>query len=395
MEQPFIVGKPVSGKYFINRKNEIKKITSLLSGVIKRNVNNVILLGLRRTGKSSLLLNVEKELRKKKKKSIVVTFDAYGISTKERFAKTYMELILNSYIEQSGDSAYRIRVRKALSQGYDALKNRISEFDVTLAEFITFQTKFRESKVDEDELIEFALNYPEKLAKDKKTSFVIMLDEFQDLLKWGDDFVKTLRKIVQSQNSTTYAFCGSAPTILKDLVYTKRSPFYKQLTEIDVGKLDKKSVTSFIKRRLKTVKINIDSKALELAYSCTEGFPDYVQRLGLELYLKSLETSNKSITEKEIEISYKSMLGSLDPDFSTSLASYSDLEKDILIALSMNFEGPAEIAREIRKKRTDIFKTLDRLVAQDIVEKPRSGKYRIADPIFSDWIQDRYSPLSS
>jgi len=53
----FRYGKPVTGKYFINREKELKKIHDILSEIPKGGGNNIALIGLRRTGKTSLLKN--------------------------------------------------------------------------------------------------------------------------------------------------------------------------------------------------------------------------------------------------------------------------------------------------------------------------------------------------
>lgn len=389
MEQPFIVGKPVTGKYFIDRKNELKKLLALLAGVPKGSINNVILLGLRRTGKSSLLVNAQKILVKKNE-SVVVIFDAYGISTKERFARKFVDVVLASYIEQSGDNAYKQKLRKLLAQGYDALKNKVSEFDVEVSEFVKFQTKLRESSVDEDELLEQAFKYAEKLGKDKNISFVIMIDEFQELLKWEPLFLKMLRRLVQSQSHVSYVLSGSAPTIMKNMVYDSKSPFYKQLTEIPIAMLDKQSVTSFVKKRLQSVRITIDHQALEKIYYLSRGFPDYVQRLGLSLYLLCLEEEKKHLKEDDVDRAYSEMIDQLDADFSGQFESHSDQEREILIALANSVDTPTAIAIEIRKLRTTIPKTMDRLVNADIVEKHGTGKYRIVDAVFSEWILRKY-----
>jgi len=389
LEQPFIVGKPVTGKYFIDRQNELKRLLALLAGVPKGNINNVILLGLRRTGKSSLLVNVQKILVKKNT-SVVVIFDAYGISTKERFAKKFLDAILESYIEQSGDNAYKQKLRKLLAQGYDALRNGISEFGIEVSEFVKFQTKLREPTINEDELLEQALKYAEHLGKDKRVSFIIMIDEFQELLKWGDGFLKMLRRLVQSQSHVSYVLSGSAPTIMKSMVYDSKSPFYKQLTEIPIGMLDKQSVTSFVKKRLHAAKITIEPTALEKIYYLSRGFPDYVQRLGLSLYLLCLQDEKKHLKEEDVDKAYSEMIDQLDADFSGQFESHPDLEREILIALANSVDTPTAIAIEIRKPRTTIPKTMDRLVNADIVEKHGTGKYRIVDAIFSEWILRKY-----
>ena len=53
---------------------------------------------------------------------------------------------------------------------------KLSDFDIVISEFVTFHSKFRESTGNEDELLEYALEYPEKLGKSKGITFVIMID---------------------------------------------------------------------------------------------------------------------------------------------------------------------------------------------------------------------------
>jgi hypothetical protein len=53
----------------------------------------------------------------------------------------------------------------------------------------------------------------------------------------GDDFLKNLRRVIESQKRVAYAFSGSVTTIMKDLLYHQQSPFYRQLVEIELGRL--------------------------------------------------------------------------------------------------------------------------------------------------------------
>jgi uncharacterized protein len=394
MEQPFVVGKPVSGKYFIDRESEMKKILALLSGTSKGNNNNVILLGLRRTGKSSILLNV-KEMLSKRKGVIPVIFDAYGLSTKERFSRSLIDRILQTYIELTDDKRRKENLKKILSQAMEKIEGRIETFDIEFAEYVRFHARLRESKVHEDELLEQALQYAESLGREKDVHFIIMIDEFQDLLQWGDKFLKMFRRLVQAQKHVAYVFSGSAPTIMKKLIYDAKSPFYKQLVEVPVGRLDQQSVSAFVRKRLKSVNLGIDVDALDRVYLLSSGFPDYVQRLGLQIFLNSLESGKKQVNVTMVQAAYDELILQLDPDFNNLFATFSDLEKEILIALSGGFNTYAEMAREVRKPQSSLPKTVMRLMRQDIVEAHGKGRYRITDPILADWLNRRYSALAS
>jgi len=72
-------------------------------------------------------------------------------------------------------------------------------------------------------------------------------------------------------------------------------------------------------------------------------------------------------------------------------AIFSPLERDILISLSTGNKQANEIAREVRNKLQNISKTLTRLVNYGVVERPLTGRYRLADAVFSDWLRKRFS----
>jgi len=250
-----------------------------------------------------------------------------------------------------------------------------------------------DSKSDEDILVEEALQYVESLAKEKGMYFAVMLDEFQDIIKWGEQTLKRLRTIIQDQKRTCYLLSGSATTVMRNLVYEKRSPFYRQLVEIPVGKLEKNIVKKFLKERFDTVKIKIADPEIDKIATDCEGYPDYIQRLGLELYL--VVGPGGSITPSQIERAYEDMILGLDGEFENYFKTFSPTEREILVAISREKSKASEIAREARKQIQNISKELRMLVNYGVIEKPMTGQYRMADPVFSDWLKRRFQGEAS
>ena len=390
MSQPFIVGKPVTGEHFVGRDKEIEKLMVLLSGAAKGKANNVILLGARRTGKSSILLNLRDKISKDAGGGVVpVIFDASGIPTKRWFAKTLVRRILLAYSRHTGDRSYREKAKEIIVSSANKIQSNLSEFDVGASEFASFHLKLREQNHTEDELLEDALQYAEKFGTDKGITFVVMIDEFQDVLRWGDEFLGLLRKIVQVQSRVAYVFSGSAPTIMREMVYDSKSPFYKQLVEIYAGPLAEDSVRSFVKSRLATVGITIDEPSLEKIFLLSGGLPDYVQRLGLQMYLDCLTEDRNSVIKENVESIYSKLMVQLDPDFSNSFKIFSSMEREVLIALAGGKGRPSEIASAIRKLQSSMPQILGRLMNQDVIER-YVGSYRIIDAVFSNWLAERY-----
>ena len=389
ISQPFIVGKPVTGEHFVGRDKEIEKLMVLLSGAAKGKANNVILLGARRTGKSSILLNFRDKISKDAGGVVPVIFDASGIPTKRWFAKTLVRRILLAYSRHTGDRSYREKVKEIIVGSVSKIQSNLSEFDVGVSEFASFHLKLREQNHTEDELLEDALQYAEKFGTDKGITFVVMIDEFQDVLKWGDEFLGLFRKIVQMQSRVAYVFSGSAPTIMREMVYDSKSPFYKQLVEIYAGPLAEDSVRSFVKSRLATVGITIDESSLEKIFLLSGGLPDYVQRLGLQMYLDCLTEDRNTVIKENVESIYSKLMVQLDPDFSNSFKIFSSMEREVLIALAGGKGRPSEIASAIRKPQSSMPQILGRLMNQDVIER-YVGSYRIIDAVFSNWLAERY-----
>ena len=385
-EPPFIVGKPAEGEYFVNREKELDRLLILTRALEKRASSNSVLIGLRRTGKTSILYNLAKMLEHDKK-IIPVPVNCYGMATKSRFAKLVVDAAISNYVEKTGDRAYKKRLAKVLQEKAKSALDRISEIS-----FWEFSMKLNDAATKEDTLIEEALEYVESLANDKGVFFVLILDEFQDIIGWGEQNLKRIRTTIQDQRKTCYILSGSATTIMHDLVYQKRSPFYRQLLEIPVGKLDKDTVKRFLKKRFDTVRIKINDLDIDNIVTYCEGYPDYVQRLGMELYLAV--GNGGTVTKQQIDRAYEDMIIRLDGEFESYFANFSPTEREILVAISSDKTRASEIARDARKRLTNISKELRMLINYGVIERPMVGRYKISDPVFSDWIRKRFNPSS-
>lgn len=382
-EPPFVVGKPVTGPYFVDRENEIETLLTLIEGLQKSGSSNSVLIGLRRTGKSSILENTAIAL-KDNKKIVPVMISCYGISSRSLFAKLLADCTLESYIRKTGDNSYLKRIRKAISEKKGEMLERVSEIT-----FWELSLRLSSKSLDEDSLIGQAFQFIDSLAKDRDCFFVVMLDEFQDAIKWGDLTLKRIRTAIQSQKNVCYVLAGSATSIMHDLVYQRRSPFYRQFVEIPVKKLDPRIVESFMKERFASVGIVPNDQQLTKLASYCDGYPEYAQRIGLEIFLKV--GPEGKISNELIDHAYRDMIQTLDGEFENYFVTFSPLEREILISLSIGKKQANEIAREVRNKLQNISKTLTRLVNYGVVERPLTGRYRLADAVFSDWLRKRFS----
>src|SRR5207244_10122619 len=107
---------------------------------------------------------------------------------------------------------------------------------------------------------------------------------------------------------------------------------YRHCIEIYVIKINKYTVKKYLKKRFNTVHIKINDLYIENIVTYCEGYPDYVQRLGMELYLAV--GNGGTVTKQQIDRAYEDMTIRLDGEFEGYFANFSPTEREILVAIS-------------------------------------------------------------
>ena len=106
--------------------------------------------------------------------------------------------------------------------------------------------------------------------------------------------------------------------------------------------------------------LTADKGALDEWIALSSGFPDYVQRLGMRLYLEKIR--GRQIDISDVRGAYEEVLISLDGEFVEFHSKQSPLERDIVTAISLGFVNTSSIAREARKPITHVSTILARLL---------------------------------
>lgn len=386
---PFVSGVPVSGDHFVGRESILNEITMLVDGARNGAINHMLLLGLRRMGKSSILLSMKERLDGEKK-VIPITVNVAGIPTRQVFAKVYMKAVLNGYMSKTGNRTLLKKIKDGIKEGVKSVGEWTDQVDVSVAEYIKFSIMVSKKESDEEEVIEHALRYPEVLGSDDGALFVIMIDEFQDLLKLGSQFLITMRRVIQEQKSVTYILAGSAPSVMRDMAYNPNAPFYRQLYDIRVQSLPADDVFKFLTNRFGVAGVRAGHDSLNAIWERSQGCPDYVQRLALRALVRCREGGRRSISPSDVERAYEDMIARLGFDFESQFRSFSDREREVLIAMAHSDNGVATIAKRINAPLTSIPMTLRRLISKDMVRKHMEHRYMIIDPVFADWLRSRF-----
>lgn len=379
MKLPFKVGKPVEEEYFIDRENEIKELIRHIKAM-----SNTCLLGMRRMGKTSVLFKIGKEIDD----PIPIYVNCYGIPDKKRFASLLSDSIRDAYITHTGDGRYTSAIKKYVKKSVDHIAYQLTDMDVSVGQYFRIRIGIKQKDIDQDVLLEDVFNYAERLGENKGKRFVILLDEFQDIgSRWGEDFLKRLRSIVEKQKNVCYVFCGSSITFMSSLVENTRSPFYRQLDKIMVKSLPDEEVKYFVRHRFELCGYNISDESINKFIELTHSIPDYVQRIG-----SIASWLSKNITSKVVEKAYEKMLIELDSEFRETISKLnqrSGIYGAILTGLS-RYTALSDIGRFIGYDLSRATRQITYLQKVGLIEKTGYGEYGITDPILKDWLKRNF-----
>lgn len=167
MQSPFSFGKSISFKSFVNRGEEIKRLSlNLRSGI------NTTIISPRRWGKSSLV--AETARRMAKQKNIRSCFiDMFSISSEAEFYEVFSREVIKSSSSKAeewlktGGEIFKAVIPK-FSFGPDPRQDFSISFDWEQAE------KHRNEILD----------LPEKLSKKKKIKIIVCIDQFQNMVSF-------------------------------------------------------------------------------------------------------------------------------------------------------------------------------------------------------------------
>ncbi|HYN83457.1 MAG TPA: ATP-binding protein [Gemmatimonadaceae bacterium] len=239
-QNPFRIHGTVEGEYFTNRQGELEKF----AGILSEPAAKMVVYGPRRMGKSSTLDNVVRSINKGGGHALIA-----DIST----ASTVTDIgnrILASATRSIG-KGWRDLARDLVGRLQGSI--RLAPDPTTGFMLPSFDVGLRQASLEaQRESLAQVLDGLEALAASKKTNVGLVLDEFQDITKFGgQDAEWHLRGIVQRHKQVSYIFAGSEEHLIRAMLGSGRA-FYKMLDQHHFGPIDRDHMSSWIDQRMQT-----------------------------------------------------------------------------------------------------------------------------------------------
>jgi len=370
----FPVGGPVPADDLVGREAYMRQAAQrLLEG------EHLLIAGPRRIGKTSVILEVLRRLRKRG--AVTAYVDCLGATDLRGLGERLAASLLASLEgrETAFDDA------RALARGTRAAgRIRAEHLELALA-------VLRERSAQR--AFEVALDLPRAVAARGGKRVVVALDEFQAAGRLGARVFDVMRARFQAQRGVAYAFLGSEEGILEELFSEKGHAFYRFAVPIDLADagghrfgISPDDWLEYIRAKFAAKKIAIDDASVDRLLDATGGHPQDTMQVCAALYYLMRDAGQRTVTADHVAIAYEQALRELERPFAlhwTELGA----QKYLQAVAKRIAEGAVLYAGESGIPRPEVLRALEALRARGLVTRLGRGRYEFVEPMFGEYVR--------
>lgn len=372
-ENPFIFGEVVNEPNFVDRAKELDQLVRDLADGQK-----VFLLSPRRFGKSSLVAMALLKLRKRHIRTVSLTVSSYSSYT--QFLERFAEKVLRA-------AGPWHRVKDWVTRFARNVKPEINFVMMTGEVTLSFGAK---PGFDPAPIAPEVFALPGELARNAGFRMAICLDEFQQISEFnGGSVENVMRNQVQEQREVGYVFAGSQPSLMKEMLSTKR-PFYKAGPHMFLDKIPEDAWKEFIVRQFGKKRRKVDEGALDALLSIADLIPYDVQRIAHELWDYTEIAGKHTLGASDVTWVVEALVAGQSTYYEQLWQQLSAAQRATLQALAQL--GPSQIySQAVRTEfrlgpASTVQRAVEALNSKDILDRYK-GHYFFLDPLFPQWIR--------
>jgi len=370
----FPVGGPVPASDLVGRETYIRRITERLA-----DGNHVLVAGPRRIGKTSLILEVLRRLRRRG--ALTAYVDCLGATDVRGLGERLVDALLEnvSGVERTFEAA------KAIASGLRPtmkIKYEHVELALDLAREKNAQRFF-----------EGALDLPRALAARTGKRVVVVFDEFQAAGRLGPRVFDVMRAHFQAQRGVAYAFLGSEEGILEELFSEKGRAFYRFAVPVDLADagghrfgIAPDDWLEYLRDKFAQRKIAIDDASVDRILDATGGHPQDTMQLCAALYYLMRDAGQRTVNADHVAVAYEQALRELERPFAlhwTELGS----GKYLQAVAKRIAHGAILYAAESGIPRPEVLRALESLRMRGLVSRVGRGRYEFVEPMFGEYVR--------
>ena len=376
---PFVYGEVIPQASFVNREDELDRLTrDLLAG------QKVFLISPRRYGKSSLIRRSLAAAARGGALIVDVTVSSYSLYV--GFLEGYARA-LSSVEKQTGRAMSWLR--EALAPVRPEIRiDRSPAGKGALA--VSFPAARSEKDVSRLAQEVFAL--PGRIADNRGRKLAIALDEFQAIAAFNGGSVEhALRAAVQVQRNVGYVFSGSEPALMERMLGRSR-PFYKAGPVIRLGRIPADRFAAFIETGMRGSGIKCAPGLGQAIVELAGNLPYDVQRLAHELWDDARANGLKALDLEDLHGTLTRLLGEQESLFEATWQRLTLAQRAALRAAVLQ-DGRELLGAETRARyrlsgASTVQASLAALVREDVLAR-EGDRYLVVDSLLREWVARR------
>ena len=383
----FRTSTPVTDAAFHDRAVELTQLRQRVSDLRAGAPRWLAVLGVRRVGKTSLLLELVRRNRHRDVRFVVLDCfedQPLGFDIFRRLALRTVDAFFG----------------RELGVSLEELASRPDEYRATLPEARAFAKLDRALRADllslcvapaDARTAGLALGLGERLAVATKQYCVVAWDEFQELAKLPaarGGVLSLARAIWQRHQRTTYIICGSERGLLRQLVTSEKSPFFQHFDFMELGPMSPDDAQALLQKSGPPGRA-IPAAVAKQAVTILGGNPFYLQLFGEVLTAGEPPYDTGLVRQVYSELLF-TRTGRLSLYFAREFDRLVGSAATLAATLEALADGPLrtmEIARRTGASSGAAVRYLERL--GDAVVRSGDQRWSLVDPVFGMWLRWR------
>jgi hypothetical protein len=379
MLNPFVYGEVVPAAAFVDREDELRRLTADLASGQK-----VFLISPRRYGKSSLVRRALEALDRQGALTVEVTVSSY--SSYLAFLEGYARAVLSATTRWERAFAW---IREALGAVRPELR---LETDAAGGTAMTVAFPAARGARDVSRVAAEVFQLPARLADARRRAVAVSLDEFQAVGAFnGGSVEEALRAAVQHQRRVGYVFAGSEPTLMERMIGPRR-PFYKAGPVMRLDRIPADQFGHFIESRFTRTGIRVDPGFGGAVLDLAGHLPYDVQRLAHEAWDDARAAGVKRVGLEHLHGTLRRLLAEQAVVFESAWQRLTLAQRAVLRAAALE-DGRELLSADVRQRHrlggaSTVQAALAALARQDLLMRD-AGRWLVIDSLMREWIVRR------
>ncbi len=377
MQNPFVYGEVVPASAFVDREQELERLTGDLLAAQK-----IFLISPRRYGKSSLVQQALRASAKRGALAVDVTVSSY--SSYVAFLEGYARALLT--IEAKAD-----RVRAWLSELLGSLH---PELRVEAGSRLSLSFPAARTKSDISRLAEAVFALPARIADMRRRPLAVALDEFQAINAFDEgshEVEHSLRAAIQHQRQVGYVFSGSEPTLMERMLSRSR-PFYKAGPVLRLERIPGDQFAEFVDERFQKTGFRPDPGLGGAIVELAGNLPYDVQRLAHETWDDARAEGARRVGLEDLHATLRRLLNEHHAIFEAMWQRLTVPQRGALRAVVLE-DGRELLSADVRARHrlsgpSSVQASLAALVRDDVLSR-EGGRYIVVDSLLREWVARR------